>query len=134
VYARRFARMHAHRLAKPNAAQFSDEATYAILAYEWPANFQQLQKVIEDAVSKNENAPLSLAVLGGLLNCEQAPAPELRLTHYVKQAQVNQLKDELIASSESFTMLAHRLELTTKIQSEEDLKDVPLLNPKLVSL
>ena len=133
VYARRFARMHAHRLAKPNAAQFSDEATYAILAYEWPANFQQLQKVIEDAVTKNENAPLSLAVLGGLLNCEQAPAPELRLTHYVKQAQVNQLKDELIASSESFTMLAHRLELTAKIQSEEDLKDVPLLNPKLVS-
>ena len=60
--------------------------------------------------------------------------PEVRLTKFVEKAQAEQLKDELIASGDSVVALARRLGLGSTVENEDDLKRLPLLNPKLSNL
>lgn len=133
-YARRFARLLADRSAKPRAAEFTPEAAYAVMSYEWPGNYQQVQDVISDAVKRSEDTPMTLEVLDDALGEVTLPAPELRLTEFVKSAQVHQFEDALLASGDSVAMLARRLELDSNLQSKDDLKQMPLINPKLATL
>jgi hypothetical protein len=62
------------------------------------------------------------------------PAPEIRLAKFVKKAQAGQLKDELLASGDSVAVLVRRLELGSNLETEDDLKRLPLLNPNLSNL
>ncbi len=132
-YARRFARLVADRAAKPQAAEFTPEAVYAVLAFEWPGNYQQVQDVISKAVKESEDSPMTLDTLKGMLGDVAVPAPEARLAAFVKNAQVNQL-DALLASGETVEALARRLELGSSPQTEDDLRKIPLINPKLANL
>ena len=133
-YAHRFARLLADRTTKPRAAEFTQEAAYAVLAYEWPRNYQQMQEVISAAVEASEDAPIGLEALKGELTEGVVPAPEIRLAKFVKKAQTGQLEDELLASGDSVAVLVRRLELGSNLETEDDLKRLPLLNPNLSNL
>ena len=133
-YAHRYARLLADRSSKPRAAEFTQEAAYAVLAFEWPKNYQQIQEVISAAVEASEDAPISLETLRGVLGEGVVAAPESRLAEFVKKAQIDQLKDELLASGDSVVVLARRLGLGSNVETEDDLKRLPLLNPKLSNL
>lgn len=133
-YARRFARLLADRSAKPQAAEFTQAAAYAVLAFEWPRNYQQIQEVISDAVKESEDTPLTLEVLDEVLGAGTIPEPELRLAEFVKTAQAYQFEHELLISGDSVATLARRLELCSNLKTEDDLKQMPLINPKLANL
>ena len=76
---------------------------------------------------------MTLDTLKGMLGDVAVPAPEARLAAFVKNAQVNQL-DALLASGETVEALARRLELGSSPQTEDDLRKIPLINPKLANL
>lgn len=133
-YARRFARLLADHSAKPRAAEFTPEAAYAVLAFEWPGGYQQIQDVISAAVKQSEDTPITLAALGHVFAELTLPAPGARLPAFVKNAQINQFEDALLASGESVAMLARRLELDSNLQTKDDLKKMPLINPKIATL
>lgn len=132
-YARRIARLVADRSAKPAAAMFSPEAVYAMLAYEWPRNYQQLQEVISAAVKQSEDAPLQVSALGDVLGAVDVPVPEERLSALMQRMQTRQLQN-LIESGESVEALVQRLELGSHALSEDDLQQIPLVNPELATL
>ena len=134
LYAHRFARLLADRTSKPRVAEFTQEAVYAVLAFEWPGNYQQLQEVISAAVEASEDAPIGLEALADELDEGVVTAPEIRLAKLVEKAQAEQLKDELIASGDSVVVLARRLGLGSNVETEGDLERLPLLNPKLSNL
>jgi len=134
LYAHRFARLLADRTSKPRVAEFTQEAVYAVLAFEWPGNYQQLQEVISAAVEASEDAPIGLEALVDELDEGVVTAPEIRLAKLVKKAQTEQLKDELKASGDSVVVLARRLGLGSNVETEGDLERLPLLNPKLSNL
>jgi len=133
-YAHRFARLLADRNSKPRVAEFTEDAVDAILGFGWPGNYQQLQAVISAAVEASEDAPIGLDALKGELDEGVVTAPETRLAKFVKKAQTEQLKDELIASGDSVVALARRLGLGANVETEDDLNQLPLLNPKLSDL
>jgi CheY-like chemotaxis protein len=133
-YARRFARLLADRSAKPKAAELTPEAAYAVLVFDWPGNYQQVQEVISAAVKSSEDTPMTLEVLGGAFEGGALPAPEQRLSEFVKKAQIDQLEKALLASGESVALLARRLELGSNLQTEDDLKQMPLISSKLATL
>ncbi len=133
-YAHRFARLLADRTGKPRVAEFTQEAVYAVLAFEWPGNYQQLQAVISAAVEASEDAPIGLEALANELDEGAVPAPEIRLAKFVKKAQTEQLKGELLASGDSVLVLARRLGLGSTVETEDDLNQLPLINPKLSNL
>lgn len=133
-YARRFARLVADRSAKPKAAEFTPEAVYAVLAFEWPGNYQQVQDVISAAVEKSVDAPMTLEVLGDVIGGVTMPHAGARLGRFMQNAQTNQLKDTLLSSGDSVAALARRLELGASLQTEDDLGKLPLINPKLSNL
>ncbi len=132
-YARRFARLVADRSAKPKAAMFSPEAVYAVLAFEWPGNYQQVQEVVFAAVTQSENVPIEVDVLKDVLGEVVVPAPGARMEAFMRQVQARQLS-VLVASGGSVEALAQRLEMSSNPQTEDDLRNAPLVNPRLANL
>jgi CheY-like chemotaxis protein len=133
-YGCRFSRMHAVRSAKPKAVDFSPEAVYAILNFEWPGNYQQIHDTIAAVVAQGGDEPITLQALEKEIGQVSIPAPELRLAEFLKKTQLNQLENELETSAGSMSMLVHRLQLDSKLKSKDDLKQMPLINPNLATL
>ncbi|MBT4758011.1 MAG: response regulator [Opitutae bacterium] len=133
-YARRFARLLADRSSKPLAAEFTQEAVYKLLAFEWPRNYQQIQEVISAAALASKDEPIGLKAFKGGLGENVVPTAEIRLAKLVKKAQTEQLKNELLASGNSVEVLVRRLELASDVEIEDDLKRLPLLYPNLSNL
>lgn len=133
-YAHRFARLQADRTTKPKVAEFTQEAVYMLLALEWPRNYQQIQEVISAAVEVSEDEPISLEAFKGGLGENVVPAAEIRLAEFIKKAQTEHLKNELLDSGNSVVVLMRRLELASNVETEDDLKRLPLLYPNLSNL
>lgn len=133
-YARRFARLYADRLARPCAAEFSPDVAYAILAFEWKGNYRQMKEIISAAVKQSEDAPVTLEAFGDSLGEVVIPDSASRLEALMMQAQAYQLEDAMLSSGEGADTLARRLELDGNIQSADDLRKLPLINPKLATL
>jgi CheY-like chemotaxis protein len=135
TYARRYARLTSERLSKPNAAAFSAEAIFAVLAYEW-ASYKQIQEIITKVVSEGEDVPISGESLYEQLGLspESIPAPDRRLAALLKQAQDNYLRDLLASTGDSAADLARKLELESSIQTKDDLQNMPLIKADLAKL
>lgn len=134
VYSRRFARIAAERLSRTKCAEFTPEAAYAILAYDWPENYKQIQEVIQKAVSESEDAPLTLEVFSAALGEEIEPvAPENRISTLMKAEQRGYLKDQMEHLGLTAAELAKKLELDSSVQTKDDLNTMPLLRSELGS-
>ena len=134
VYSRRFARIAAERLSRTKCAEFTPEAAYAILAYDWPENYKQIQEVIQKAVSESEDAPLTLEVFSAALGEEIEPvASENRISTLMKAEQRGYLKDQMEHLGLTAAELAKKLELDSSVQTKDDLNTMPLLRSELGS-
>lgn len=96
VYARRVARIAAERAGRSKCAEFTPEAAYALLAYEWPRNYQQIQEVVQAAVAANADQAITLEVLSGALGETMEPvAPGNRIAALMKVEQGRYLKSQM---------------------------------------
>lgn len=131
LYARRFARLAADRLGKSQCAEFLSEVVYAILAFNWPGNYKQLQEVIPAAVSASEDAPLSLAVLQEVMgsDVDTIPAPSARLSSLIQLAQQRYIEKALGTSPAAD--VARDLGLDSSFRTPDDLKRMPLITEKI---
>ena len=134
VYATRFSRLVAGHFDQPSAAAFTPEVAYAIMAFEWPGNYQQIKEVVTAALKASEGEPLSLEVLSNVLGGIAVPAPEDRCASLVANAQGYYFETALAASGDSATVLARQLELSSSVRHADDLKHMPLINSKLATL
>lgn len=133
-YVRRLAGLLADRHGKPQAALLTPEAAYAILTFDWPGNYSQIEEVFATVIERNENTPVTLAAFEGLLGQVEVPTPQKRMEAFMQRAQSNQLQDVLLTSGDSLATLAGQLKLGSNLQTVDDLKQLPLIEPHLATL
>ena len=132
VYARRIARVAAERAGSNKGREFTPEAAYALLSYEWPGNYKQIQEVFQVAVPAGKDEPLTLEALKQALgqNLEPVSAGE-RIAALMKSEQGRYLNFQLEQEGFSVAELGKKLKLATIIQTKDDLHNMPLLRSEL---
>lgn len=132
VYARRVARIAAERAGRSQCAAFTPEAAYALLAHDWPRNYRQVQETVQAAVAASAGGPITLDAFGEALGERiEAPAADSRIAALMKAEQGRYLKSQLESQDLSAADLAKKLELDSSIQTEDDLRHMPLLRSEL---
>ncbi len=131
-YSRRFARITANQMGKDKAPDFSPEASYALLSHEWPGDYDELQRLVVEAVKRAESDPITLDELE-LEQPASAPAGD-RLARLLQQAQATYLVSALNDSGGSPSALAGEVGVSSVVQSETDLRHLALVKPELAKL
>ncbi|MDQ8194925.1 response regulator [Coraliomargarita sp. SDUM461004] len=132
VYARRTARISAERAGRSQGAEFTPEAVYVLLSYDWPGNFKQLQEVVSAAVNASADEFITLEVLNTVLETEfEVVAPDQRIATLMKTEQCRYLKEQLEEGGLTAAELAKKLELDPSVQTKDDLYNMPLLRSEL---
>jgi CheY-like chemotaxis protein len=135
VYARRIARISAERAGYRQSAGFSPEAGYALLAYDWPRNYKQIQEVVQAAVSASQEHPISYdAFCEALGQSVPTVEPDQRLGALMQSQQGRYLQRQMDAEGLVAEELAQNLELDTSVQTKDDWLRLPLLSSELGSL
>jgi CheY-like chemotaxis protein len=131
TYAHRLARIAAERSGRQEVAKWTPEAMFALLAFDWPQNYKQLQKVIPAAADAGGNAPVSLEALTEVLGRRvEVPDANERLAQLMSAEQTRFLESQIKQGEVSVTELAKNLNLDGSIQTSEDLKKIGLLDAK----
>jgi CheY-like chemotaxis protein len=134
VYARRVARIAAERAGRSQCAEFTPEAVYALLAFEWPGNYKQLQEIVHGAVKASADESITLEVLCAAMDeSVEVPAPDHRIAQLMKVEQQRYLQGQMEQGGLTAAELAKKLALDSSIQTKDDLKKMPLLREELSS-
>lgn len=136
-YARRFARLACDRTGKTGCADFSHEAILAILTYDWPGNYKEVQEVLTNAVGVNDSEPMSFDALFSALKFdpETSTPPKQRMAELMKLGQTIRLKKELSDQyAGDLVKLANDLKLEATPATEAELAQCPLLSPDLAEV
>ena len=124
-------------MEKPNCGQFSPDAIFAILSYDWPNNYNQLRMVIKQAVNESADEPISYELIKNALNVDELepkPAAE-RLETFLKRYQAGIIRKALSNGDVTLNELTESLELSSVMNgNEHDLTNVPLVNPDLAKI
>lgn len=135
VYARRIARIAAERVGRSKCAEFTPEAVYALLSYDWPRNYKQIQEVVHAAANASTDEPISLEVLTEAIGEKIEPtAPHSRIATFMKAEQHRYLKGLMEQGGLTAAELAKKLELDSSIQTKDDLQHMPLIRVELSSI
>ncbi len=136
-YARRFARLFSDRAIKPKCAEFTPEATYEVLAHDWPGNYREIQNVISRVILMHENEALSYPLLSSsfssdknLTTCE----PISRMENLLRRMQGNYLKQTLKDESEIHADIVEKLEFSSEIPADFELFEASLIRADLGKL
>lgn len=137
AYARRFTKIASERTGKKNCAEFTEEAAFLVLAYNWPGGFKQLQDSMLGVVkSSPADEPIEAKLLQTALGLpeEEPVSPDKRLLKLLESSQ--QLYFDKLLSAEGITPdeLAQKLELDESVQSRDDLINLPLVVEDLAKL
>lgn len=136
-YARRFAKIASERSEKKNCSEFTPEAVYLILSYDWPGGYKEVQEVVTRAVKSSEaDETTGVELLQEALGLEAADiaSPDSRLLSLMKIAQRSYFEKEMLTSGISAADLARKLEFESSIQTKDDLKNMPLVKSELAKL
>lgn len=137
VYARRFARIACERSGKKNCTEWTPDAAYLLLAYDWPNGYREVQRVVMETVSSSDvDEAISAKALQeaiGLQNFE-IPDQASRLRELLQKAQRDYLEREMSALGISAAELSLKLEIEPTIQSAEELKNLELIKSDLANL
>ncbi len=132
VYARRIARVAAERAGSNKGREFTPEAAYALLSYEWPRNYKQIQEVFQVTVPAGKDEPLTLEALKQALGQSLEPvAAGERIAALMKSEQGRYLNFQLEQEGFSVAELGKKLKLESTIQTKDDLQNMPLLRSEL---
>ncbi|MGZ0656311.1 response regulator [Coraliomargarita sp. W4R53] len=134
VYARRIARIAAERAGRRQCAEFKPDAVYALLSYEWPRNYKQLQEVIHGAVSASADEPITLKILSEAIGeIIDTVSPDERIATLMKAEQRRCFNEQMEQGGLTAAELAKKLEFDLSVQTKDDLKHMPLLRSELAS-
>ncbi len=134
IYARRMARIASERAGRSHCSEFAPEAVYALLSYEWPRNYKQIQEIVHAAVAASADEPITLEVLCEALGESIASVePGSRIAALMKAEQGRYLKDQMEHHGLIAAELAKTLELDASVQTKDDLQNMPLLRSELGS-
>jgi DNA-binding NtrC family response regulator len=136
-YARRFARIASERSGKKNCGEFTPEAVYLLLSYDWPCNYKEVQEVVMRAVkSSEEDEPIPVEGLQEAMGIEDAriASPDSRMSVLMKKAQANYFENMMRVEGLNAADLARKLEFESSIQTRDDLKNMPLVKSELAKL
>ncbi|HBR93283.1 MAG TPA: hypothetical protein DEA90_03875 [Opitutae bacterium] len=132
VYARRVARIAAERAGRSLCGEFTPEAVYGLLSYEWPGNYKQIQEVVNGAVHTSADESITLDVLNEVIGAPITLVPaEARMHTLMKAEQQRYLQEQLLQGGLTAAELAKKLELDPSVQTKADLKNMPLLREEL---
>jgi CheY-like chemotaxis protein len=132
VYACRTARIAAERAGRSRCAAFTPEAVYALLTFDWPRNYKQIQEVLHAAVSASADQPLSLEVLCQALGKSIKPVvPNNRIATWMQAEQQRYLQEMIEQENMTANELAKELGLDAAFQSKGDFKNMPLIRDEL---
>jgi CheY-like chemotaxis protein len=135
VYARRMARIATEQTGRSRCAEFLPDAVYALLSYDWPRNYKQIQELIHAAVRASEDEPISLDALSRGMGIFLPPvAPERRLTNLMHAQQRRYFKRQLDEQGLTAAELAKKLEFDPSIQTKDDLNEMHLFRRELGSI
>ena len=137
VYARRAARIAAERTGHSEGVVFAPEAVYALLAYDWPRNYRQVQEVVQAAaaVAASENESISIDTLTEAIGEPiETPDPGSRIGALMKAEQGRYLKSQLESQNWIAADLAQKLDLDSSIQTKGDLQNMPLQLSELAAI
>jgi len=134
VYVRRVARIVAERLGHSKSAEFTPEAVYALLSFDWPRNYKQIQEVIQKVVDASSGEPIMLEALREAIGLPlDSVAPENRIATLMKAEQRHYLHGQMEQAQLTAAELARKLELDPLVQTKDDLNKMPLLRSELGS-
>lgn len=137
AYARRFARIASERSGKKNCAEWTPEAAYLLLAYDWPKGYREIQKVIMETVNLSaQDEAITAILLQEAIGLEamEIPEAESRLTELMKKAQKDYLEKEMSRNGISASELCRKLEIETPVQSASEFGPLPLIKSDLAKL
>lgn len=136
VYARRIARIASEHVGRRQCGEFTSEAIYAMLHFEWPRNHKQLQEVIQAAVAASKDEPITLELLREKMGSSVSDpgAPESRLGKLMKTGQNRYLIEQMEQEGWTAAELAKKLQLDDSVQTQDDLKNMPLIRSELGNL
>lgn len=137
AYARRFARIASERSGKKNCAEWTAEAAFLLLAYDWPNGYREIQEVVMQAVKSSESdKAISVELFQQAIGLEkmEIPSPESRLLELMKKAQKDYLEKEMSAQGVTVAKLFKKLEVESVVQSADDFDNLPLLKSDLANL
>ena len=134
VYARRIVRIAAERAGRSKCAELTPDAVYALLSYEWPRNYKQVQEVVQAAVNASADEAITLDVLNDAIGeTIESIAPSSRIANLMKVEQRRYLKEQMEQGGMTAAELAKKLELDSSIQTKDDLQNMPLLRSELTA-
>ncbi|WPJ94717.1 response regulator [Coraliomargarita algicola] len=132
VYARRVARIAADRSGRSRSSEFTAEAVYALLSFEWPGNYKQVQEVVHSAVNSSADESITHKVLCEALGESiELVSPDRRIATLMKAEQWRYLQEQMEQGGLTAAELAKKLELDSSVQTRDDLKKMPLLREEL---
>ena len=135
TYIRRFARLSEERNGQDEPTRWTAEAKFALLSYEWPSNYGQLQEVIPALINADSDQPISLDVVCDRLGRQiEVPSAEERLPALMRAQQARFL--EALSEEDGLTLseIATNLELSETVQTKDDLKNLPLVDSEFGQL
>ena len=100
AYVRRFVRLACDRTGKTGCREFSDEVVLAILSYDWPGNYREVQQLMTDAVLASTGEALAaefICTATGYDPSAQA-APADRLGRFLQTYQAALIASEVQAA------------------------------------
>lgn len=132
VYARRMARIAAEQTGRSRCAEFLPDAVYALLSFDWPRNYKQIQDLIHATVRASEDEPISLDVLSRSMGVFLPPvAPDRRMANLMQSQQRRYFRRVLEQQGLTAAELAKKLEFDPSIQTKDDLNKMHLFRPEL---
>lgn len=134
-YVRRFARLACDRTGKTGCAELSDQAVLAILSYNWPGNYREVQTVMTDAVNASESEPFSTEALYAATHFDQEVAipAGARMEKLLQAYQAVALQRKLQDCKGGLPELVKEYKLGGAPESVDDLKSIPLLDSTIAS-
>ncbi|MFU8847228.1 MAG: response regulator [Opitutales bacterium] len=137
TYARRFARIASERTGKKNCAEWTAEAAFLLLAYDWPNGYREIQEVVIQAVKSSESdKAISAEILQQAIGLGEVeiPDPESRLLELMKKAQKDYLKNEMSAQGITVAELFKNLEIESAVPGADEFDNLPLIKSALANL
>jgi len=132
VYARRVARITSEHVGRSQCAEFTPEAVFALLYFEWPRNYKQIQEVIQAVVSADAEELITLDALKEIMGVSIDPGePESRIGALMKAEQSRYFEEQMEQLGLTAAGIAKELELDDSVQTKQDLKSMPLIRSEL---
>jgi len=135
TYARRLARIASEKSGRKGFSKWDPEAIFALLAYDWPLNYEQLHEVIPAVIDAAGDQPISFNVFTRVLEQSiEVPEAKERMAGLMHAHQTRFLKNLIQQEAMPVDVLAKKLNLAESLGTSVDLEKAALIDAKYGSV